>query len=55
MDNTKTDLEAMIDWVQIMFKELSYIEICERILCFNPIMMEYVNRGRFRYAGKWNF
>ena len=58
MDSTKRakpKLEAMIDWVQITFKELNYIEICERILCFDPIMMEYMNRGRFRYAGKWSF
>ena len=55
MENTKKDLTALIDWVQITFKKLSDMEIMEDILKFDKALMTYERRGRFRYTGKWEF
>lgn len=55
MENMKKDLNALIDWVQVTFKELSDMEIMEHILKFDKELMNYEGRGRFRYTGKWTF
>lgn len=51
----KQELEAVIDWVQVTFKELNDLEIINHILQFDRELMTYEGRGRFRYVGKWVF
>lgn len=51
----KKELEAVIDWVQVTFKELNYQEVMSDILQFDNGLMTYEERGRFRYAGRWTF
>jgi len=55
MKSNKPELEAVIDWVQVTFKEINHFEIMEYILQFDRELMTHENRGRFRYAGKWCF
>jgi phage replication initiation protein len=55
MNKSKQGLEAVIDWVQVTFKELNHFEIMDYILQFDSELMTHENRGRFRYAGKWCF
>lgn len=55
MKDCKQELDAVIDWVQVTFKELDHIEIMDNILGFDRSLMHYEGRGRFRYAGKWSF
>lgn len=54
-ENNKQELGAMIDWVQVTFKQLNHHEVMDYILQFDRDMMTYENRGRFRYTGKWCF
>lgn len=55
IEDCKTELDAVIDWVQVTFKKIDYLEIMEHILQFDKALMTYEGRGRFRYAGKWVF
>lgn len=55
MDCNKKELEAVIDWVQVTFKDLNHMEIMEYILQFDRELMAHEGRGRFRYVGKWVF
>lgn len=55
MNDTKKELDALIDWVQVTFKALNQFEIMQYILQFDSDLMTHENRGRFRYAGKWSF
>lgn len=55
MQEERRGLDAVIDWVQVTFKELTPEEVMERILWFEPGFMTYESRGRFRYTGKWSF
>lgn len=55
MENKKPELDAIIDWVQVTFKELNDMEIMKHILQFDKELMTFEGRGRFRYAGKWTF
>lgn len=55
MEAYKQELEAVIDWVQVTFKNLNYLEIMRYILQFERELMKYEDRGRFRYSGKWTF
>jgi len=55
MTENKKDLSALIDWVQVTFKNINHFEIMEHILQFDSELMTYENIGRFRYAGKWSF
>jgi len=51
----KPDLEAVIDWVQVTFKDADYQDIIRYVLQFDLDFMTFEGRGRFRYAGKWKF
>ena len=51
----KKELDAVIDWVQVTFKQLDYLDIMHNILQFDNGLMTFENHGRFRYAGKWSF
>jgi len=55
MKDNKHELDAVIDWVQVTFKDLDHLEIMNYILGFDSELMQYEGRGRFRYAGKWTF
>jgi Putative phage replication protein RstA len=55
MEKQKEELEAMIDWVQVTFKEINAFEIMKYILQFSPNLMTYEEKGKFRYRGKWGF
>jgi len=55
MDNEKQELDAVIDWVQVTFKELDHNDIMNYILQFDKELMTHESKGRFRYAGKWVF
>lgn len=55
MENSKQELNALIDWVQVTFKTLNDMEIMEYILQFDTQLMTYEGHGRFRYTGKWTF
>ena len=55
INKKRQELEAVIDWVQVTFQDLNQTEIMEYILQFEPELMTYEGRGRFRYAGKWAF
>ena len=55
MKRNNKELEAVIDWVQVTFKEFDHIGIMEHILRFEKGLMTHEGRGRFRYAGKWVF
>lgn len=55
MENQKQELDALIDWVQVTFKELNELGIMEHILQFDKELMTYEGRGRFRYTGRWAF
>lgn len=55
MDNNEKELDALIDWVQVTFKELNHLKIMKYILQFDQGLMIHEGRGRFRYAGKWVF
>jgi len=55
MNDMKQELDAVIDWVQVTFKELDHLEIMDDILGFDSELMQYEGKGRFRYAGKWKF
>jgi phage replication initiation protein len=55
MNDTKKELDAVIDWVQVTFKALNQFDIMHYILQFDSDLMTHENRGRFRYVGKWTF
>jgi len=55
VDNEKQELDAVIDWVQVTFKELDHNDIMNYILQFDKELMTHESKGRFRYAGKWVF
>lgn len=43
MNGNKQKLDALIDWVQVTFKELDYLKVMEYILQFDKVA--YENRG----------
>jgi len=55
MESNRKELDAVIDWVQVTFKELNHLEIMAYILKFDKDLMTHEGRGRFRYAEKWMF
>lgn len=55
MEYKKNELDAIIDWVQVTFKELDCTGVMESILQFDKDLMTYEGWGRFRYTGKWKF
>lgn len=51
----KQELEAVIDWVEVTFRDIGHAGIINEIFQFPRDFMSFESRGRFRYAGKWNF
>ena len=51
----KAGLEAVIDWVQVTFKDMTDVAIMDYIFQFPRDLMTFEGRGRFRYAGRWSF
>jgi len=49
----ESGLDALIDWVQVTFKNVSLDDVINHVLQIPKRWFTYEKRGRFRYAGKY--